>query len=132
MIGLDTNVVLRYLVRDDPWQLSRAAHLIERKLSAEEPGFVSLVVTAEIVWNLLSNYEYSREELIEALDTLLSVESLLFQNEREISEALAAMRVGTASFPDALISALSTNAGCTTTYTFDRKASRSPGFKLLS
>ena len=132
MIGLDTNVLLRYLVRDDVKQLAQAAHLIEQQLSVEEPGFVSLVVLAEVVWNLLSNYEFSREELITALERLLSIESLALQNSKEVSETIEAMRTGTASFPDALIGYLSLAAGCTTTYTFDRKASRLPGFTLIA
>lgn len=132
MIGLDTNVVLRYLLRDDPRQTALVADLIENQLSTEERGFISLVVTAEIVWNLISNYDFTRDEVIGALDRLLSIHSLQLQSDTEISEAVEIMRRNPASFPDALINALAKAEGCTTTYTFDRKASRLPGFTLLS
>ncbi len=132
MIGLDTNVILRYVVRDDPQQYAQSARLIDKQLTSEEPGFISLVVTTEIVWNLMSNYEFSREDVIRILERLLSIESLTLQNASQISEALAAMRKESVSFPDALIRALSFQEDCLTTYTFDRKASRFAGFTLLS
>jgi predicted nucleic-acid-binding protein len=130
MTGLDTNVLLRYLIRDDAKQTAQAARLID-SFSENNPGFVSTVVLIETVWNLLSNFEFTREELILALDRLLSLNAIVFQHESEVGAAFSILSNGTGTFPDALIAALGSSAGCQTTYTFDRKAARLAGFTLV-
>jgi predicted nucleic-acid-binding protein len=131
MIGLDTNVLLRYLLQDDPVQTRRANRLFERELSGRNPGHISLATTLEIVWVLRSVFRLTPTEISDALRALLSHEALLFQNEPEVVVAVYALRRGTGEFEDALIGALNAWAGCSTTLTFDRKAARIAHFRLM-
>lgn len=132
MIGLDTNILVRYILQDDKTQLSQVNKLMERLDGPDGPGFVSLPTMLEVAWVLRSRYRMSTTQVSSAIDLLLSTESLLVQNEDELFAAMTALRKGIASFEDALISAMGHWAGCTSTYTFDRKAARLPGFTLLS
>lgn len=131
MIGLDTNVLVRYLTQDDPVQSTRAGEVIEQRLTEEEPGFVSLVTMAELVWVLGSFYEFTNREIAAAVERMLQVTTLRVQNEREVFTAMIALRKGTGSFDDALIGALGSWAGCSSTVTFDRKAARLKDFELV-
>ncbi|HXP75849.1 MAG TPA: type II toxin-antitoxin system VapC family toxin [Stellaceae bacterium] len=128
MIGLDTNVLVRYLVRDDAVQFEKAIELIERRLGVDEPGFVSVVAMAELVWVLDRAYGFSDSEIAAAIERTLQTESLVVESENEVFAAMIALREGRGSFGDALIAALGVKAGCAHTLTFDRKALRLPGF----
>lgn len=130
MTGLDTNILLRYFTQDDSDQSPKAAALIERRLTASKPGFISLIVIAELVWTLSSRYRRSPIEIAELLARLLAAPNLVIQNDNEVAVAVHALQTGD-GFADALISALSGWAGCETTWTFDRKASRQKGFRIL-
>jgi predicted nucleic-acid-binding protein len=130
MTGLDTNILLRYLTQDDPVHSPKATQLIERQLTSDSPGFISLVTLAEVVWTLTTNYALSKSEIARILEGLLSAPNLVVQNEQEVGNTTAAMHEGEA-FADALIGALGLWAGCDTTLTFDKKASRLPGFELI-
>jgi predicted nucleic-acid-binding protein len=130
MIGLDTNILVRYLTLDDPAQFRQAAQILERHLTEDDPGFVSLVTIAEMVWVLRSSYDFTNEQVAAAVRRMLRVPALQIQNAREVFFAAEALRKGEASFDDALIGALGAWAGCTTTFTFDRKAARLKDFKL--
>jgi predicted nucleic-acid-binding protein len=127
MVGLDTNILVRYLTQDDPVQSARAGRIIEG-LTADEPGFVSLVAMVEVVWVLLSFYGFSRQQVAGAIERMLQVKTLAVQNERQVFTAMTALREGTGAFDDALIGALGQWAGCFATLTFDRKAARLDGF----
>jgi predicted nucleic-acid-binding protein len=124
MIGLDTNILVRYITLDDPAQAARAAQIIERQLTPDQPGFVSLVTIVEIAWVLESFYEFSDEQMAAAIERILQIATLSVQNEREVYTAMVALKSGAASFDDALIGALGRWAGCSSTLTFDRKAAR--------
>lgn len=130
MIGVDTNILVRYLVQDDPLQSPRATKIVEERFTRDEPGYISLVTLVETLWVLERPYGLSPTALADAVDLLLSMETLVIQNEREVFIATHALRSGTASFSDALIGALGAWAGCSTTVTFDRKAARLPQFTL--
>jgi predicted nucleic-acid-binding protein len=130
MIGLDTNIIVRYLVQDDPVQSSKATEIIERRLSEENPGFVSAVAIAETVWILDRVYGLSDHEVAAAIERTLQTDVLLVENEQEVFASMVALRDGNGSFADALIAALGAKAGCVHTLTFDRKALRLPGFEL--
>jgi len=131
MIVLDTNVLLRYLVQDDPLQSPRATEIITRRLSEQEPGFVSLVTILEVVWVLKSLYKRSRQEIANGVEMILAADTLEVQNEQEVYHAVVALRNGTGIFEDALIGALGTWRGCSATLTFDEKAAqRLHGFAL--
>ena len=129
MIGLDTNILLRYQVQDDPGQSPAAAEIMERRLTEEKPGCISLVVMAEIVWVLERSYGFSKPLIANAVERVLQTEVLAVQNERDVFTAMLALRSGKGSFADAHISALATRVGCNYTLTFDLKALRLPGFK---
>jgi predicted nucleic-acid-binding protein len=131
MIGLDTNVVLRYLLQDDPDQARRVNRIVERQLSEENPGFISLVTMLEIVWVLRSLLKRSASEIASHLEGLLAADSLEIQNEQQVFEAVFAIKRGTGEFEDALIGAVNAWAGCSHTLTFDRRARRLPHFQLV-
>jgi predicted nucleic-acid-binding protein len=129
MIGLDTNVLVRYFAQDDPIQSPRATELIEHRLTAANPGFISTVVIAEIVWVLERAYKLPAVDIATIVERLLQAPTLVIDNESEVFTALAALQEGH-GFADALIGALGTKAGCSATLTFDRSAARLPGFAL--
>jgi predicted nucleic-acid-binding protein len=130
MIGLDTNILVRYLTQDDPVQSRQVTELIERRLTEEEPGFVSVVVIAETVWVLERAYRFSDNDIAAAIERMLQIGVLVVDSEQEIFVAMMALRQGHGSFGDALIGALNAKAGCSRTLTFDRKALRLAGFEL--
>ena len=131
MIGLGTNVVLRYLVQDDPVQSRRATEIITRRLSEHEPGFVSLVTILEVVWVLKSLYKRSRHQIANDVEMILAADTLEVQNEQQVYHAVVALRNGTGAFEDALIGSLGIWRGCSVTFTFDEKAAQKlHGFAL--
>jgi predicted nucleic-acid-binding protein len=132
MIGLDTNVLLRYLAQDDPKQSPRATEIIERRLTEQDPGFVSLVTVLEVVWVLKSLFKRTRQEIANDLEMLLAADTLEVQNEQEVYLAVVALRNGSGSFEDALIGSLGVWRGCSATLTFDEDAAkRLHGFQLI-
>jgi predicted nucleic-acid-binding protein len=130
MIGLDTNVLVRYLAQDDPVQSRRATEVIERRLSRQNPGFVSVVAIAETVWVLDRAYRFSDEDIVAAVERTLQTDVFVVENEQEVFAAMTAVKEGRGAFADALIGALSAAARCSATLTFDRGALRLPDFEL--
>lgn len=130
MIGLDTNILVRYITQDNFDQSAKATEIIEQRLTAANPGFVSVVTMAEIVWVLDRAYGLSDKEIAAAVERMLQVEVLLIENEQEVFAAMVALKRGQGAFADALIAELGAKAGCTHTSTFDRKALRLRGFTL--
>ena len=130
MIGLDTNVLVRFLTFDDPKQSSRAAQIIEHELSEDAPGFVSVVVLTELSWVLASRYGRGRAAIAETMRGLLRLDCLQFEHPRAVATAVAAAAESNADFADALIGAIAAEAGCERTLTFDRRAARLSGFVL--
>lgn len=130
MIGIDTNVLVRYLAQDDPVQSPRATRIIEQLLTEDRPGFISLVTIAETAWVLDKIYDMSDLEIAGAIERILQADTLQVQNEQEVFRAMIALKTGVASFSDALIGAVGSWAGCSSTLTFDRKAARLKDFEL--
>ena len=130
MIGLDTNILVRYLTQDDPIQSPKAREIIERRLTEENPGFVSIVAMVETVWALDRAYKLAAHEIAAAVERLLQTDVLVVENEQEVFTAMIALTEGQGSFADAVIVALGTSAKCSRTLTFDHKALRLPGFEL--
>ena len=130
MIGLDTNIILRYLTQDDPIQSVKATEIIERRLSEENPGFVSIVAMVEIVWVLDRAYRLAAHEIASAIERTLQIDVLVVENEQEVFTAMIALKEGQGSFADAVIAAPGARARCSCTLTFDHKALRLPGFEL--
>ena len=130
MIGLDTNIIVRYFAQDDPIHSRKATEIIERRLTEDHPGFISLVTMVETVWVLDRIYELSDEEIASTVERMLQADSFFIQNEQEVFTAMVALRSGQGSFADALIGALGAWAGCDSTLTFDKRAARLKGFEL--
>jgi predicted nucleic-acid-binding protein len=128
VIGLDTNVLVRYLAQDDPVQSPRATALIEQHLSGQDPGFVSVVAMVETAWVLERAYGLSGAEVAAAIERVLQADVLVVEDEQQVFTAMMALRRGRGSFADALIAALGGKAGCSHTVTFDRGALRLAGF----
>jgi predicted nucleic-acid-binding protein len=132
MIALDTNVLLRYLVQDDPAQSPKATEIVERRLTRQEPGFVSLVCILEIVCVLGSLYKRSRSQIAGHIEMILAADTLQVQNEQEVYQGVTALRNGSGTFEDALIGGLGAWWGCSATLTFDQNAAkRLDGFRLI-
>lgn len=132
MIGLDTNVVVRFLAQDDEVQSRLAARLFSR-LSRESQGFVSLVVLAEVSWVLARAYKTSRTELAAAIEGLLRSAELKIENAEPAWRALGVYQASkSAEFADALIAEIAALEGVTETLTFDRGAASQAGMTLLA
>ena len=129
MIGLDTNIVVRYLTHDDPAQASAAVKVID-SLSSESPGFLSLIVVVELVWVLEVSYRFTRNEIEQVLETLLRSKELTIERAEIVSQALQKFSANRADFADCLIERSGYAAECEYTFTFDRNAVTA-GMKLL-
>ena len=132
MIGLDSNVLVRYLVQDDPKQSALATRFIERTLSSDDPGFVSTIVLCEIAWVLGECYGADRKGVREVVEGLLATKQLVIEQAEVVWKALRAWEGVLADFSDALIGQIVTAHGGDRTVTFDRAAARLPGFELLA
>lgn len=127
MIALDTNVLVRYLTYDDPVAADAATRLIDRRLTAEEPGFISLPVICEIAWVLGSRYGFPRQRIAAVIASLLEIVQLVVEAPELIQRALA--NTG-AEVADAIIHEIGRANGCARTVTFDRKFARVAGVEL--
>jgi len=132
MPALDTNVLVRYLVRDDPAQLASAQRLIRRCVNAGQTLLVPVTVTLELEWVLRTSFAYSKEETIAALSNLFSAAEVAFESERALEVALELYRSTGADFADCLHIALAAQAGEQPLWTFDRAAAKVSGAKLLT
>ena len=130
MIGIDTNILVRYFTDDDAEQATAARVLLQRKLTLDQPGFVSLVTLAELAWVLRTSYSASRDEVISAIETLMTAPQLKIQDEDAVWLALDHCDEPGVGVADALIAAIGERHGCTHTLTFDRKAARIQGMQL--
>ena len=130
MIGLDTNILVRYLTQDEPIQSAKARDAIERRLTEENLGFVSIVAMAETVWVLERAYKLTPDEIVSAVERILQTDVLVVEDEQEVFTAMIALQKGQGAFADALIAALGARRSCSRTLTFDRRALRLPGFEL--
>ena len=131
MIGLDTNVLVRIAVHDDPQQVRHAQKLM-RSLSAEDPGWISTPCLLEFVWVLTRRYRVAREDVARFVEDLLSTDSIVIEHWENVANALALFRRGKADFGDCLIVTSARAAGCRKTVTFDEIAARDTGMELIS
>lgn len=130
MTALDTNILVRYFVKDDP-QETRLATNIVGSLSLTEPGWIGVVVLAEVVWTLKRIYHFSRAGITRIVEVLLSSEEIVIEQEVAVRDAFALYRNCRADFADCLIAASAKAAGCARTVTFDRIAARDAGMELV-
>lgn len=130
MIGVDTNVLVRYLAQDDPRQAAAATRLFE-SLSAAEPAFVSHVVLVEAVWVLQSRYAADAGQVAQVIETLLRTDVMMIEGADVVWRAVRRFRKDGGGFPDALVAELALAAECGRTVSFDRGAVRRSGMTLL-
>ncbi|MCK6496238.1 type II toxin-antitoxin system VapC family toxin [bacterium] len=131
MIGLDTNVLIRYIVQDDPRQAKKATRFIETRCTRDSPGFINRVVLCEIVWVLESAYRFQPDQISSVIEKMLTTAEFIIENLAEAVLALQVYKKQGIDFTDALIGFINRNEGCSQTITFDQKASRLDIFNLL-
>jgi predicted nucleic-acid-binding protein len=129
MIGLDTNVLVRYLTQDEAAQAARANALIDQ-LTESRPGYLTTVALAEIYWVLRRAYRYEKTAIAEGLRRLLESKEIVVEQADTVRSALRRVDAG-ADFADALIAELGATAGCERTVTFDERAAKAAGMQLL-
>ncbi len=128
MIGLDTNVVVRYLTKDDKTQWQKAVDII----SKSESCFICNIVLCELLWVLRGNpYKYSQLEIMETLELMLRSPKFEFEDKSIIYQAINLSKQGKADFADYLIGSINFSCGCIHTVTFDGKLKTAKRFKLL-
>jgi predicted nucleic-acid-binding protein len=129
--GLDTNVLLRFLLRDDRRQAAAARAAIEEALAAGEPAVVSLVTLAETEWVLRSNAQLGKPDVLAIFRKLLETRDLVFENEDAVEEAIFLYEQSKADFAECLMLAQYRRLGCTAMLTFDVRAAKLPGAELV-
>ena len=130
MIGIDTNVLVRYVVQDDARQAATASHFIETTLSDDDPGWIASIVLCEFVWVLDTAYGYARNAIAATLERLFEVDRFHVEEPSLAWRALDAYREG-GDFADALIALGNEHAGCDYTATFDKGAAKLKQVRLL-
>lgn len=130
MTGLDTNVLVRFLVQDDVAQ-AKAAHELMATLTEAEPGFVCREVLIELVWVLERAYDLPRPDIARALDGLMEAREVVVEAADRVALAVDRYRKGGPGFADQMIALAGQGVGCRATVTFDRKAAGLPGMSLL-
>jgi predicted nucleic-acid-binding protein len=130
MIGLDTNVLVRYFMQDDADQPAKANKLIE-SLSSDKPGFIPLIAIVELMWVLESCFHLTRDHLVQAFDALLPTKERVVDRADQVMKALWVFKAGTADFAACLIERGASSAGCSRTMTFDVAAAKTAGMALI-
>ena len=130
MIALDTNVLVRYLVRDDTEQAEAACSLLE-SLTADRPGYICREVTVELAWVLERAYGYTRDQIATVLEELVATEGLVIEAANDVARAAFRYRAGGTGFSDLMMLAASERSGANPLYTFDQEAARLEGVLIL-
>ena len=130
MIGLDTNVLVRYIMQDDPKQSPKASALVE-SLNGDNPGFITLISIVELYWVLTSSYELNGRQVKQVLEALLRTKQIIVDRADQVLRALRVFDDGKADFADCLIERTAVSAGCSQTMTFDVGASKHAGMTLI-
>ena len=130
MIGLDTNVLIRYVMQDDPAQTKKATEFIEKHLFDNNLGYITLITLAEFIWVLKSCYGLSKGNLVEAIEALLTTKQFLVERKDAAWKAMRIFQQNNGDFSDALITVVAQNDGCTDVVTFDKRA-KTVGMTLL-
>jgi predicted nucleic-acid-binding protein len=130
MTGLDTNVIVRFLMKDDAEQAA-LANSVFAELTTAAPGFVCREVLVELVWVLQKIYRLPRTDIADAIEGLLGAREMVVESADHVAVAVDRLRKGGPGFADQMIALAGQGAGCGKTVTFDRKASGLPGMTLL-
>lgn len=132
MIGLDTNILARYILDDDPHWSPRVSQFLDTHLSTQRPGYINPITLVELVWVLRRKPGYDRAKLAAIVDGLLSSDALVVGETAAVERALASFKTGSAGFADYLIAELNEAAGASSTVTLDHQAAKNPPFVLFS
>ena len=128
MIGLDTNVIVRYLTRDDEIQWQKAAQIIQ----SGQVCFVANIVLCEMTWVLRGKpYQYQKQEILNTLEMMLHSPVFEFENRSAVYQAIRLSHKGSADFADYLIGAIAHQSGCEDVATFDQKLKNARGFLVI-
>ncbi len=130
MKGIDTNVLVRYVMQDDERQSALATKLFEA-LTTQDPGFIALVSLVEFSWVLSSCFDLKRADIADAVEQILRTKQLVVESAETIWKAVRAFRTSAADLADCIIERTAAAAGCSLTFTFDRDAARTAGMTLL-
>jgi predicted nucleic-acid-binding protein len=128
MIGLDTNVILRCFIDDDPSQAEAARRFVAEHCTQENPGFIDRVALCELIWVLSSGYRFDRKRAADIITTLLASRDIVLEDSDAVRAALHMFATRKIDFADALIGEVNRLRGCEATATFDRKAAKIDGF----
>lgn len=131
MIGLDTNILIRLLVKDDTQQLELATRAIDEALVQDESLFVSDIVLCEVEWVLGSCYRANRNDILNAIEALTRQPSFVFENRSSLAQAIEIFRSSKCELSDCLIGAKAAANGARTVLTFDGALRRNPHFTVL-
>jgi predicted nucleic-acid-binding protein len=131
MIGLDTNVLVRYIAQDDPRQSALAESFIESSCSEKNPAFINHIVLCETAWVLERCYGVGKEALTGILEKILKIEQFNIQGLEIVWRALKEFKKSSADFADCLLAQINLANGCEHSVTFDKKASSGRGYRLL-
>lgn len=131
MIGLDTNVLVRYIMQDDVKQSAKATKLIE-SLHIDNIGYITMVSVVELYWVLMGSYALTEEQVAQALEMILRTRQFLVERADQVMRAPRVFGEGRADFADCLIERSASGAGCHMTVTFDVKAAKHAGMTLLA
>jgi len=131
MIGLDTNVLVRYIAQDDATQSAKASALIE-SLTADYPGYITQVALVELVWVLGSLYAAGRDDITRVIESLLRTRELTVESAEIVWKAVRLFAISKADFADCLMLAAYKAAACSSMLTFDAKAAKLPGAELVA
>lgn len=130
MIGLDTNLLVRYITQDGPEAETATRHL-EKVCTSDDPGFISLICACELVWVLDRAYGYQRTQIADILTALIETNQFEIESVEFVWRALNDYRAGPADFSDYLMGHICKHHGAAPVHTFDRKAARSALFRLV-
>ena len=122
MIGIDTNILVRYLTQDDIEQAKIAEALLDKYLAKPKSIFINNIVLCELIWVLDRGYKYSKDQIVEVVRHILSTEEFTFENQKVLWLALEQFEKKRLDFSDALIGQINKNYNCESTFTFDKAA----------
>ena len=132
MIGLDTNILVRYFMRDDPAQYAKTRHLIDEVLTPQRPGYVSLIVLVEFIWVLGRSFRIDRDGISRAVSTILNSLDIRVEDEPLVHQAYTGFVSSRVDLADLIISLTNMRAGCEFTVSFDADAISSELMKAVT
>lgn len=132
MIGVDTNILVRYILDDDPVWSPPAQRFIDDDCTVDRPGYVNLVVLVELVWVLNQTPGWGKKEICTVISEFLLADNLVLEQPLLVSAALQSFKEGNADFADFIIAEVNSSAHASPTVTIDKDASKQPGFVRLT